>query len=166
MARVIGIAMVVAFVAGIALAQAPPAGPQVVSPEVTADKRITFRVVAPQAQAVRLNATDIPGNGPAASLTKAQNGVWEITTSAVPSGAYRYNFNIDGVATLDPRNPSTSVANNNSWSMVYVPGSDIFDTQQVAHGSVSEVNYYSTALHAFRRMHVYTPPGYETSSKK
>ena len=34
------------------------------------------------------------------------------------------------------------------------------------HGSVAEVHYYSTALKAFRRMHVYTPPGYETSSKK
>jgi len=47
-----------------------------------------------------------------------------------------------------------------------VPGSDAFDTRNVPHGSVAEVHYYSTALKAFRRMHVYTPPGYETSSKK
>ena len=34
------------------------------------------------------------------------------------------------------------------------------------HGAVAEVTYYSTALKTFRRMHVYTPPGYETSSDK
>src|SRR6185436_10256383 len=111
--------------ARVALAQGPPAGPQVASPEVTGDKRITFRVLAPQAQAVRLNATDIPGNGPAAPLTKGATGIWEITTATVPPGAYRYAFNIDGVATIDPRNPSTSESNNNSWSMVYVSGSEV-----------------------------------------
>ena len=30
------------------------------------------------------------------------------------------------------------------------------------HGAVAEVTYYSTALKRFRRMHVYTPPGYES----
>jgi enterochelin esterase family protein len=133
---------------------------------VTSDRRIVFRVVAPQAQTVRLNATDIPGNGPAAPLAKGANGVWDITTAAVPPGAYRYTFTIDGVATMDPRNPSTSESNNNSWSMVFVPGSDVVDTKNIPHGNVAEVNYYSTSLRGFRRMHVYTPPGYETSSRK
>jgi enterochelin esterase family protein len=155
-------------VAASAAAQAPPQGPQVVSPEVTADRRIVLRILAPQAQAVRLNASDIPGVpfGPGAALTKRQNGVWEMTVGPVPAGAYRYSFLIDGIATIDPRNPSTSESNNNSWSLVYVPGSDAFDTRNIPHGSVAEVHYYSTALKAFRRMHVYTPPGYETSSKK
>ena len=45
-------------------------------------------------------------------------------------------------------------------------GSDAFDTKNVPHGSVAEVTYYSTALRDFRRMHVYTPPGYETGTKK
>ena len=35
------------------------------------------------------------------------------------------------------------------------------DTKNVPHGAVATVNYYSTALSKFRRMHVYTPPGYE-----
>jgi len=166
MRRAITLVIVVLSLARVALAQGPPAGPQVVSPEITSERRITFRVLAPQAQAVRLNATDIPGNGPAATLTKGANGVWEITTAPVPSGAYRYAFNIDGVATIDPRNPSTSESNNNSWSMVYVSGSDVTDTRNVPHGSIAEVNYYSSVLRAPRRMHVYLPPGYETSSKK
>jgi enterochelin esterase family protein len=155
-------------VAASAAAQAPPQGPQVVSPEVTSDRRIVLRIVAPQAQAVRLNASDIPGVpfGQGTALAKGQNGIWEITLGPVPAGAYRYTFTIDGVATIDPRNPSTSESNNNSWSLVYVSGSDAFDTRNVPHGSVADVHYYSTALRAFRRMHVYTPPGYETSSKK
>jgi len=36
------------------------------------------------------------------------------------------------------------------------------DTKQVPHGAVAEVTYWSTSLGRFRRMHVYTPPGYES----
>jgi enterochelin esterase-like enzyme len=161
--------LIVIGVAVSAAAQTPPQGPQVVSPEVTADRRIVLRVLAPQAQTVRLNASDIPGvpfGQAAPAMTKGSNGVWEMTVGPVPAGAYRYSFMIDGVATIDPRNPSTSESNNNSWSLVYVPGSDALEIRNVPHGSVAEVHYYSAALKTFRRMHVYTPPGYETSSKK
>jgi enterochelin esterase family protein len=133
---------------------------------VTSDRRIVFRVLAPGAEAVRLTASDIPDLGPAAQLVRSENGVWETTVGPVAAGAYRYNFNIDGVATIDPRNPSASESQNNVWSLVYVPGSEFFDTKNVAHGTVSEVTYYSTALSAFRRMHVYTPPGYEANSRR
>ena len=102
-------------------------GPQVVSPEVLADHRVTFRILAPNAQAVTLNAGDIqatawasasanapapanPGGGRGGrSLTKGENGVWELTTSdPVVPGAYRYVFNVDGVTTMDPRDTSIS----------------------------------------------------------
>ena len=78
------------------------------------------------------------------------------------AGAYRYNFNLAGVSVIDPRNPAISESNTNVWSLVYVPGSDLWDTRRVPHGAVSAVHYYSTALGRFRRMHVYTPPGYES----
>jgi len=71
-------------------------GPQVVSPEVAADRSVTFRVLAPKAEAVRLSAGDIPGNGRGAEMTKGTNGVWEVVLGPVESGAYRYNFNVDG----------------------------------------------------------------------
>jgi enterochelin esterase family protein len=35
------------------------------------------------------------------------------------------------------------------------------DTQRVAHGAIAEVTYHSSVLGRERRMHVYTPPGYE-----
>ena len=41
-----------------------PQAPQVSSPEVSADRRISFRIYAPQAREVRLNAGDIPGARP------------------------------------------------------------------------------------------------------
>jgi enterochelin esterase family protein len=143
-----------------------PQGPQVVSPEVSAERRITFRILAPKAQAVRLSGGDIPGNGQGASLAKGTNDVWEVTIGPIEPGAYRYNFNIDGVAVIDPRNPAVSESNNNVWSLVYVPGSDFSDTKDVPHGAVSAVTYYSKSLGKFRRMHVYTPPGYESGKGK
>ncbi len=158
-------------------AQAPPAqpgrggrGPQapaVVSPEVQADRRVTFRIYAPQSQAVRLTGSDIPGNGgQGATATKAESGVWEATLGPIDPGAYRYNFNVDGVATIDPRNPSISQSNNSVWSMVYIPGADFMDTKDVPHGAVASAPYYSSALKKWRRMHVYTPPGYEMGQGK
>ncbi|HEY7497005.1 MAG TPA: alpha/beta hydrolase-fold protein [Vicinamibacterales bacterium] len=142
------------------------AAPQFTSPEVQADRKIAFRIYAPQAQAVRLAAGDIPGVGQNTQLTKAENGVWEVAIGPVAPGTYRYNFNVDGVSTIDPRSPFISESNNNVWSVVHVAGLEFADTKNVPHGSVAAVTYYSTTLGAFRRMHVYTPPGYERSSDK
>ncbi len=47
---------------------------------------------------------------------------------------------------------------------MYVPGADFMETKDVPHGAVASVTYYSKSLGKFRRMHVYTPPGYETGS--
>jgi len=171
--RGLPVAIFVAAIAMNAVAQAPggrgrggarPA--QVTSPEITADRHITFRIVAPQAQAVRLTASDIPNLGQANVLMKGENGVWSTTIGPVDPGAYRYNFSVDGVATIDPRNTSTSESNANTWSLLYVPGAEFMDTRNVPHGAVSTVNYYSTALQTWRRMHVYTPPGYELANEK
>jgi enterochelin esterase-like enzyme len=138
-----------------------PRGPRVISPEISADRHVTFRILAPNADTVRLSGSDIPGVGRGSDMTKDPNGVWEVTLGPLDSGAYRYNFNVDGVSVIDPRNPSTSESNMNTWSLVYVPGSDFMDTRDVPHGAVASVAYYSGSLKCFRRMHIYTPPGYE-----
>ena len=179
-------AIAVLALAPVLLAQqpaAPPAGggrggaPPIVSPEVSADRMVTFHLSAAQAQSVRVSGSDMPalaggGRGAAGGtpspgqMTKGENGVWSVTLGPIDPGAYRYNFNVDGVTVIDPRNSSISESNTNVWSLVYVPGSDVFDTKQVPHGAVAAVTYYSTALSKFRRMHVYTPPGYERGSQK
>lgn len=141
-----------------------PAGPRVVSPEV-GEGKVTFRILAPKAESVRLNASDIPAAGRGVELVKNAEGVWE-TTLDVPPGYYRYTFNVDDVAVVDPRNPATSESNANTWSLVGVPGDAYMDTREVPRGAVAEVTYHSTALGKFRRMHVYTPPGYQNGEGK
>jgi enterochelin esterase family protein len=94
-------------------------------------------------------------------MAKAESGLWEATVGPVEGGAYRYVFNVDGVNVADPRNSLVSESNGTVWSLVVVPGSEISDTANVPHGAVASVTYYSTALSRSRRMHVYTPPGYE-----
>jgi len=143
-----------------------PQGPRVTSPEVAADRRVTFRILAPKAEAVRFSGSDVPGVGPGADMKKDPNGVWEVTLGPLGPGAYRYNFNVDGVSVIDPRNPATSESNTNTWSLVVVPGSEFMDTTDVPHGAVAEVTYFSKSLKRFRRMHVYTPPGYESGQGK
>ena len=135
--------------------------PAFASTEVSPDRKVTFRFHSPKAEGVRLGSSDLPGVGPAAEMKKGDNGVWETTVGPVPAGAYRYNFQVDGMAVIDPRNPAISESNANVWSLVLVPGSELFDLKDVPHGAVAEVIYHSTALKKFRRMHVYTPPGYE-----
>jgi enterochelin esterase-like enzyme len=144
-----------------------PQGPVVISPEILADRRIAFRILAPKAQDVRLNGGDIPGGGGGPrTLTKAANGVWEITLGPIDPGTYRYTFNVDGVAVIDPRSPALSESNNNAWSVVHVPGSPVADEMPVPHGGVAAVHYHSAALNKDRRMHVYTPPGYERGDQR
>jgi enterochelin esterase-like enzyme len=144
-----------------ATAPPPPPGP-VTSPEVAQDGRITFRIRAPKAESVRLGGSDLPGLGQGVAMVRAEDDVWTATIGPVPAGAYRYNFDVDGVTVIDPSNPATSESNMNTWSLVTVPGSEVMDTRDVPHGAIAEVTYHSKSLGRSRRMHVYTPPGYES----
>jgi enterochelin esterase-like enzyme len=152
-----------AFAQPAAVPGAPPAAP-VVSPDIAANGDVTLRLRAPQAAKVAVvSGGDVPaipmqGGLP---LAKGADGVWQVTFPKLASGAYRYRFDVDGVPTADPVNSATSQSNGNVWSLFYVPGAKLFDEQRVPHGAVAAVHYFSSALGKDRRMHVYTPPGYE-----
>lgn len=137
-----------------------------VSYKIFSDNRILFRIYAPQAKQVLLAGSDIPAIGRGMEMTKNDIGIWEVIVGPIEPGAYRYHFIVDGVAVIDPRHPLTSQSNMNTWSLIYLPGSDFMDTRIVPHGAIAEVTYYSTSLKQFRRMHVYTPPGYELGRGK
>lgn len=139
----------------------PGRGPVITSPEVHPDRRVTVRFYAPQAQKVTVN-----GLGEIASLTKGDNGVWETTVGPMIPGAYRYGFTVDGGYVIDTRNIDMERMQVMVRSILYVPGAAFMDDRNVPHGAVSIVNYYSTVLGKSRRLHVYTPPGYETSQQK
>ena len=149
---------------------AQPARPAPVSsPQWNAAGDLTFRIRAPEASSVRLTSGgDIPGvpPGPGLELQQGADGVWSLTLPGVGSGGYRYNFNVDGVSTLDPSNRHVSESNGNAWSLVYVPGANFMDTNDIPHGAVAEVTYQSSVLGRHRRMHVYTPPGYERRNSR
>jgi enterochelin esterase family protein len=140
----------------------PPVG----SPDVQVDRRVTFRLRAPKAEDVRLTGSDIPGVGQGLAMVKDDEGVFAITVGPLEPGAYRYVFDVNGVPVVDPRNPAVSQSNATVWSLVVVPGSDVVDMANVPHGAVAAVTYYSTALGTFRRLHVYTPPGYQAGRER
>jgi len=137
-------------------------GPVVVSPQVLPDRHVTVRLYAPQAQHVSVNGIVTP----AVNLSKSDEGVWEATLGPVDPGAYEYSFSVDGTSVIDPHNVDTERMQATVRSILYVPGATFMDIRKVPHGAVALVNYYSKALGKFRRMHVYTPPGYETSQQK
>jgi len=150
--------------------QAPPATPNttLISPEVTADGHVTFRLYAPNAQQVALHS-EYNGMMPftAIPLAKADNGVWSVTVGPVEPGVYRYTYVVDGLLAIDTRNPDVSGSLNNVQSVFTVPGADFLATKpDVPHGSVETVWYHSKTLGSMRRMHVYLPPGYETSKER
>src|SRR5438067_2218156 len=154
-----------------ATAPGAPQSPAITSPDIRSDRRITFRVFAPEATKVELRSPgDIPGVGGRGvappQLTKNAEGIWESTFGPVPAGAYRYVFVVNGVPVVDSRNPVTSQTNTTVYSLAVVPGSELLDTKTVPHGAVAAVHYTSTALGGIRRMHVYTPPGYEANRER
>jgi len=151
-----------------ATAQVSPGRESILSPEVRPDHSVVFRLRAPAATKVTLEAHDLTGIGPKASeFTKDEQGVWVGTADAVPPGSYRYLFNVDGVPTVDPRNPAISESNSYVSSLLTVAGAAFEDDRNdVAHGVVATVFYDSAPLGHQRRMHIYTPPGYEAGKQR
>jgi len=144
-----------------------PQGPVVVSPEVQPDRHVVLRLWAPQAESVELRGGDLMAGGRTLpTMTKGENGVWEATMGPIDPGAYRYHFVVAGAQVLDPRNTSVSETNSTVQSLLVVPGSEAMDTRNVPHGAVASVYYHSTSLGRTRRMHIYTPPGYESGRDK
>jgi enterochelin esterase family protein len=141
-----------------------------VSPEVLPDKQVTFRLYAPEAKTVKVNGewfNSLEGQRNAThDLQAAANGVWSVTIGPLMPGVFRYRFIVDGVQVADPRNPNGSGSFYYVYSVFSVPGLDYQDIQDVPHGAVASVWYQSKTLGILRRMHIYTPPGYEAGKGK
>jgi enterochelin esterase-like enzyme len=132
------------------------------SPEVLEDRRVTFRVRAPNAGEVLLNGEFMDKTVP---LTKGDDGVWSVTIGPIEPEIYGYSFIIDGLQSVDQSNPDLKYRTvGNHASLLDVPGDKprFFDAQNVPHGDVTVHWYRSRSLDgAQRRLFIYTPPGYK-----
>jgi len=134
------------------------------STEVAPDRKVTFRIYAPKASDVSVSG-DFGSGG---KLTKNDQGVWSITVGPLAADFYSYTFTVDGVRTVDPKNAMIKQGVASIESMFMVPGdeADFETTKDVPHGEIRAAWYHSATLDTIRRMHVYTPPGYESSSEE
>jgi len=142
------------------------AAPAVPGYEVSTDRKVTFRLRAPEATTVTV-AGDF-GTGPQL-MTKGQDGTWTLTTAPLRAAVYNYRFTVDGIATSDPNNPMLGTADRgNGSSLLEVRGEkpSPWSIQPVPHGNVHINTYVSKTMNATRNIYVYTPPGYETSTAR
>ncbi len=139
---------------------------RIVSPEVHPNRSVTFRLRAPKAEKVEVG---VEAAMPNTAMVKGADGVWTLTTKPLDPDLYGYAFNVDGVAMLDPSNPS--IKPNLIWvsNQVLVPGEkpQDWEVQDVPHGALQQQFYKSALIGDQRDFLVYTPPGYDpTGSKK
>jgi enterochelin esterase-like enzyme len=134
----------------------------IISPEMTSKNRVTFRLFAPAAKQVGLNAQFAQGIQP---MTKDSKGIWHITLGPVKPDIYEYNFLVDGLQIVDPSNCWLKVWLRNAKNLVEIPGDKpmFYEEQQVPHGTVHIHKYQSKSLGVPRQLYLYTPPGYETN---
>ena len=128
-------------------------------PQVNSEGRARFRIVAPQAQSVR-----VPEWGGVA-LTKDEEGAWVGTTRPLDEGFHYYRINIDGADVPDPGSKFFYGANR--WgSAIEIPAKDqdFYALKNVPHGQLRENLYFSKSTNTTRRCFVYTPPDYDKAT--
>ena len=130
-------------------------------PRVLKDNSVMFRVNAPQAQLVQIDL-----GGKKYDMTKGEGGAWTVTTSPQVPGYHYYSLVVDGVSVADPA--SQTFYGCSRWSSaieIKEAGMDDFEVQDVKHGEVRTVYYYSKVDEAWRPLMVYTPAGYNEGSE-
>jgi enterochelin esterase-like enzyme len=139
-------------------------GPAVISPEVHADRTVTFRLRAPGAKEVTVSGE---WGGGAKPLVRDEQGTWSVTIGPLVGDIYGYSFSVDGFTTIDPGNPSIKPSRAVRTSIVEVPGDPprLHEFQNVPHGVVRFHQYRSHSLDRVRGLHVYTPPGYDRDTE-
>jgi len=129
---------------------------------VVEGNRVIFQIYAPQAQQVSVSG-DLPYTSPV-RFVKQENGVWKGRLDRIDEGVFRYQFNVDGVPVFDPK--SELAGETRALLRVQPTGDEFFAMKDVPHGAVAQRWYYSRTLGTMRRMHVWTPAGYENSREK
>ena len=129
-------------------------------PKIDSQRRVAFRVQAPQAKSVVVSL----GN---TALIKGEDGFWTGVTSPQDPGFLCYSLKIDGVELADPSSETFYDAGH-IYSCIEVPeeGIDFYDVKDVPHGDVRSVWYKTKSTGETRHAYIYTPPGYEENVGK
>jgi len=93
----------------------------IISPEINSQHRVTFRLFAPNAKQVGLNAQFAQGIQP---MTKDSKGIWHVTVGPVNPEIYEYTFIVDGLHVVDPSNSWLKVWLRNAKNLVEIPGDE------------------------------------------
>ena len=131
-------------------------------PKILPDNRIEFSVKAPEANKVQIDL------GQKFDMTKNANGVWTVTTPPQGPGIHYYSLIVDGLSVADPASESFYGCSRmmSCIEVPYAKQDTRFQVQDVAHGDIRTVRYYSEVTKSWRLMYVYTPAGYDKSSDK
>jgi enterochelin esterase-like enzyme len=127
-------------------------------PRVDDAGRVQIRAKAPDAAKVRVNFW----SGPKVDMEKQSDGFWTVTTPPLVPGLHYYTLIIDGAEVADP-NTHAYFGSSKPASAVEVPepGSTYYSVQNVPHGQVREIWYYSKVTGSWRHALVYAPPDYD-----
>jgi enterochelin esterase-like enzyme len=133
-------------------------------PRLHSDHSATFRVQADNAQKVQL----LMELGQATyEMVKGEDGFWQVTTKPLLPGFHYYLISVDGFASTDPGSKAFFAARKEVSAIeVPAPESEFFAVQDVPHGTVRIEWYFSKANGDWRRIFVYTPPGYDQTSDR
>jgi enterochelin esterase family protein len=131
-------------------------------PRVDATGRAEFRVKAPDAAKVQVNFW---GN-PKLDMAKQPDGFWTVTSAPLVPGFHYYTLIVDGAELSDPGS-HTFFGGGKDASGIEIPeaGSTYYLPQNVPHGDVRELWYFSKVTETWRHALVYTPAGYDTQAR-
>ena len=125
---------------------------------VNADGTVTFKYWNDYAKDVQVDV-QFAGRKP---MTKGADGVWTATLGPAAPDMYPYCFIVDGIQVMDPRNQLYFPNEGFKNSLLEISdGKRIHDIKEdVPHGRVEYVHYYSKSLGATNNAIVCLPPNY------
>jgi enterochelin esterase-like enzyme len=128
-------------------------------PRILPDLSVEFRTRAPEAQTVQIRLDKTY------EMTKDENGFWSVITDPQVPGFHYYSLVINGVSVVDPAS-ETFFGTSRQSSAIEIPeaGVDFHELKDVPHGDIRQKWYYSDKTNSWRRIFVYTPPGYTQNS--
>ena len=143
--------------------------PRAEYPRIHPDRRVTFRLRAPDVKGVKVQpggADNGLGKGPY-EMGRSDEGTWTVTVPPAVPGFHYYWLVVDGVSVNDPGSETFfGYGRPTSGVEVPEPGADYYDAKDVPHGEVRSLWYHSKVTGSPRRAMVYTPPGYDADTRK